>query len=140
MHESLFPVRLDIWLWAARFFRTRQLAKQAVDGGKVQVNGSDGKPARPVRVGDCLNILREQERFEIEVLALADKRGPAPVAQALYRETEASIAARAAAREQRRLTGGAAPHPPGRPDKRARRQLQAINKGADKPLPPWFPK
>lgn len=140
MDESLSPVRLDIWLWAARFFRTRQLAKQAVDGGKVQVNGNDGKPAKAVRVGDRMHILREQERFEIEVLALADKRGPATVAQTLYGETEASVAAREVAREHRRLTGGAAPHPPGRPDKRARRQLQAINKGSDKPLPPWFPK
>jgi len=140
MDESLSPVRLDIWLWAARFFRTRQLAKQAVDGGKVQVNGNDGKPAKAVRAGDRLNILREQERFEIEVLAVSDRRGPAPVAQALYRETEASIAAREVAREQRRITGGAAPKPPSRPDKRARRQLRGIDKGADKPLPPWFPK
>lgn len=140
MEISSTPVRLDIWLWAARFFRTRQLAKQAVDGGKVQVNGSDGKPAKPVRCGDRLNILREQERFEIEVLGLSEQRGPAPVAQALYQETKSSIVAREVAREQRWLTGGAAPRPPSRPDKRARRQLRGVDKGVDKPLPPWFPK
>lgn len=138
MESQTFSVRLDIWLWAARFFKTRQLAKQAVDGGKVALNGAAGKPAKLIHEGDTLRITRALEHFEVRVLAVSEKRGPAAAAQALYRESEASIAAREVAREQRRLTGGPAPHPDGRPDKRARRQLQRINKGDA--LPPWFPR
>jgi ribosome-associated heat shock protein Hsp15 len=140
MESQTFSVRLDVWLWAARFFKTRQLAKQAVDGGKVECNGAAGKPAKLVREGDTLHIARALERFEVSVLAVSEKRGPAAVAQSLYCETAASIAARAAVREQRRLTGGPAPHPDGRPDKHARRQLQRINKREGDALPPWFPK
>ena len=79
------PVRVDVWLWAARFFKTRSLAKQAVAGGKVDVNGMGCKPAKMLRVGDRLVIRRGEERWEVEVLALAEKRGPASVAQTLYR-------------------------------------------------------
>jgi len=140
MESQTFSVRLDIWLWAARFFKTRQLAKQAVDGGKVELNGAAGKPAKLIREGDTLRITRALEHFEVRVLALSEKRGPAAVAQSLYRESEASIAAREVAREQRRLTGGPAPHPDGRPDKRARRELQRFNKGEGDALPPWFPR
>ena len=138
MESQTYSVRLDVWLWAARLFKTRQLAKQAVDGGKVALNGAAGKPAKQIREGDTLHVTRALERFEVSVLAVSEKRGPASVAQGLYRETATSIAARAAALEQRRLTGGPAPHPDGRPDKHARRQLQRINKGDA--LPPWFPK
>lgn len=140
MEPQTFSVRLDVWLWAARFFRTRQLAKQAVDGGKVECNGAAGKPAKLIREGDTLHINRALERFEVSVLAVSEKRGPASEAQRLYRETAASIAAREVAREQRRLTGGPAPHPDGRPDKHARRQLQRINKREGDDLPPWFPR
>ncbi|PIQ37057.1 MAG: RNA-binding protein [Lysobacterales bacterium CG17_big_fil_post_rev_8_21_14_2_50_64_11] len=139
MESQTFSVRLDIWLWAARFFKTRQSAKQAIDGGKVVLNGAAGKPAKMIRAGDSLHITRALERFELRVLAVSEKRGPASVAQTLYRESDASVAARAAMTEQRRLTGGPAPHPDGRPDKRARRQLQRINKGEGE-LPPWFPR
>jgi ribosome-associated heat shock protein Hsp15 len=97
-------VRLDVWLWAARFFKTRALAKQAADGGKVEVNGATGKPSR-AHAGDRLRITRAEERFEIDVIALAEQRGPASVAQTLYRETPDSAAARAAAAEMRRLQG-----------------------------------
>jgi ribosome-associated heat shock protein Hsp15 len=117
-------VRADVWLWAARFFKTRSLAKQAIDGGKVDVNGGGCKPAKPLHAGDTLRIGRGDERLEVEVLALADRRGPASVAQALYRESEASRLAREARREQRRLVGVQAPRQ--RPDKHARRELRRL--------------
>lgn len=120
------PVRLDLWLWAARFFRTRALAKQAVETGKVEVGGQRAKPARAVRMGDALRIERSGEVFEVEVRGLSDSRGPAPVAQALYAESEASRARREAARELARAerTGYRAPET--RPDKRARRLIRAL--------------
>lgn len=122
-------VRADLWLWAARFFRSRSLAKAAIEGGKVAVNDGSCKPARPLHVGDRIRVRRGEEVFDLEVLALSDRRGPASVAQALYRESEASIAARAAAREQRRLSGTGIDHPPARPDKRARRALRGLKGG-----------
>ena len=120
------PVRLDLWLWAARFFRTRALAKQAVETGKVEVGGQRAKPARAVRMGDALRIERSGEVFEVEVRGLSDSRGPAPVAQALYAESDASRARREAARE---LAGAARTGyraPETRPDKRARRLIRAL--------------
>jgi len=119
-------VRLDVWLWAARYFKTRSLSKQAVDGGKVEVNGATGKPSRALHAGDRLRITRGEECFEIEVLALAEQRGPASVAQTLYRETPESVAARVAAAETRRLQGTSLARPPKRPDKRARRLIRAL--------------
>lgn len=118
-------VRADVWLWAARFYKTRSLAKQAIAGGKVGVNGGPCKPAKTLRVGDRLEVSRGEERFEIEVLLLAEQRGPASAAQTLYRESDESRAAREAAREQRRLAG-AVPAPPSRPDKQARRELMRL--------------
>jgi ribosome-associated heat shock protein Hsp15 len=117
-------VRIDVWLWAARFFKTRSLAKQAVGGGKVELNGGSCKAARTVRIGDRIGVRRGEERMEVEVLALSDQRGPAPVAQALYRESEASRQAREAAREQRRLIGASTLHPQGRPGKHDRAALR----------------
>ncbi|ULU27615.1 RNA-binding S4 domain-containing protein [Dyella terrae] len=121
---SSTPVRADVWLWAARFFKTRGLAKQAIDGGKIDLNDGSCKPAKAVHVGDVFRIGRGAERLEVEVLAVSDKRGPASVAQALYRESEASIAARDAAKAQRKLVGAMAP--PKRPDKQARRELRRL--------------
>jgi ribosome-associated heat shock protein Hsp15 len=121
---SADEVRADVWLWAARFFKTRSLAKQAIDGGKVDVNGGGCKPAKALHIGDLLKISRGEERLEVQVLALSDRRGPAPVAQALYRETDASRTTREAAREQHRLIGASGP--PTRPDKQARRQLRRL--------------
>ena len=118
--------RLDVWLWAARFFRTRALAKSAIEGGKVTLNGAAGKPSKPVHAGDRLLITRGEERFEIEVLGVSEKRGPASVAQQLYLETDASRNARETAAEQRRLTGASHAKPPGKPDKRARRLIRAL--------------
>ena len=119
-------VRLDVWLWAARFYKTRALAKQALEGGKVEVNGAVGKPAKAVRRGDLLRVTRGEDRHEIEILELSEARGPARVAQLLYRETEAGRAAREAAAEQRRLIGASQAKPPGKPDKRARRLIRAL--------------
>src|ERR1035441_307355 len=82
--------RIDKWLWAARFFKTRELASKACEMGRITSNGVRAKPAREVRAGDRLQIKNEAAEFEIEVLALSQQRGPAPVAQTLYRETEAS--------------------------------------------------
>ncbi len=120
----LNEVRADVWLWAARFFKTRSVAKQAIEGGKVDVNGGSCKPAKTLHAGDRLKISRGEERFEIEVVALAERRGPASDAQQLYRETEASRMAREAAVAQRRLIGANAPS--SRPNKRARRLIRAL--------------
>lgn len=117
-------LRADQWLWAARFFKTRSLAKQAIDGGRIDVNDAGCKPAKALHVGDMLRISRGEERLEVEVLGLSDKRGPASVAQMLYRETEASRAAREAAHLQRQLVGVSGP--PKRPDKHARRDLRRL--------------
>lgn len=117
-------LRVDVWLWAARFFKTRSLARQAIEGGHVSVNGAGCKPAKLLHQGDRLEIGRAEERLLVEVLVLADKRGPASVATTLYAETAASLAAREAAREQRRLVGASGPDR--RPDKHARRQLREL--------------
>ena len=117
-------LRADQWLWAARFFKTRSLAKQAIDGGKIEVNEAGCKPAKALHVGDMLRISRGEERLEVEVLGLSDKRGPASVAQTLYRETETSRVTRDAAQQQRQLIGASGPLK--RPDKHARRDLRRL--------------
>ncbi|WP_369930477.1 RNA-binding S4 domain-containing protein [Xanthomonas sp. NCPPB 2632] len=121
-------VRADVWLWAARFFKTRSLAKQAIEGGKVALNDAPCKPARPVVAGDTLRITRGDERLVCLVVALSAKRGPAPEARKLYTETEESIAERERLREDKRLTGGALLRPDSRPDKRSRRLIQDLKK------------
>jgi ribosome-associated heat shock protein Hsp15 len=117
---------LDIWLWAARFFRTRALAKQAIEGGKIELNAAPGKPAKPVHIGDRLRISRGEEHFEVDVVGLSGARGPANAARLLYRETDSGRIAREAAAEQRRLTGSGYAKPPTKPDKRARRLIRAL--------------
>ncbi|HOV57089.1 MAG TPA: S4 domain-containing protein [Rhodanobacteraceae bacterium] len=120
-------LRADVWLWAARFFRTRALAKQAIEGGKVVVNqAAIAKCAKTLHVGDVLVVQRGEERLEVTVLGLSDQRGPASVAQGLYAETAASHAAREVAREQRRLDRAGFQPPQGKPDKRARRLIRAL--------------
>lgn len=119
-------VRLDVWLWAARFFKTRALAKQAVETGKVDIGGQRAKPARGVRIGDLLQVCRGEERWEIRVLALSEQRGPAPQAQLLYAEEEASRQARELARSQRWAMRDGFRPPEQRPDKRARRLIRAL--------------
>lgn len=120
---SLPSVRADQWLWAARFFKTRSLAKQAIDGGKIEVNGARCKPARALHLGDTLTISRGIERFEVVVAALAAKRGPATQAVGLYQETPESVERREREREAQRLSRQAYQPPPGRPSKRDRRDL-----------------
>ena len=119
-------VRLDLWLWAARFFKTRSLAKQAVDTGKVDLAGQRAKSSRGVRVGDPLRIVRGEEVFEVEVRGLSDQRGPASVAQALYFESEASRQRREAALAERCAARAGYQAPQSRPDKRARRLIRAL--------------
>lgn len=119
-------VRLDVWLWAARFFRTRSLAKQAVETGKVDVAGQRPKSSRAVRVGEALQVSRGDEVFEIEVRGLSEMRGPAPVAQQLYAESEASRARRAELRLQRAAAKNGYQPPEHKPDKRARRLIRAL--------------
>jgi ribosome-associated heat shock protein Hsp15 len=126
MEVIVESVRLDVWLWAARFFKTRSLAKSVIEAGRVEVNGSSAKPSRAVRVGDTLRIARGEDRYEIAVLGLSDERGSAPVAQALYQESEASRQARLAAAEQRRLEATGYAKPATKPDKRARRLIRAL--------------
>lgn len=120
------PVRLDVWLWAARFYKTRVLARDAVALGKVEIGGQRAKPARAVRVGDVLQVQRGDERFEVTVLGLSDVRGPAPVAQALYSESEASQQRRAQVRATRAAERSGYRAPQTKPDKRARRLIQAL--------------
>jgi ribosome-associated heat shock protein Hsp15 len=119
-------VRIDKWLWAARFFKTRSLAAQAVGGGKVQLNGARVKPARALKPGDQLEVHKGGFQFEIRVLALSERRGPAKIAQTLYEESEESIKKREALSEQHKLAVASAPHPQRKPDKKARRQLRSI--------------
>jgi len=116
--------RVDKWLWAARFFKTRALAVEAVAGGKVHVNGERVKPSRAVKPGDELRIQRGLEQFVIHVRGLNAQRRPASEAQALYEETEASRNERERRAEERRLVAVSTPTSPGRPSKKDRRRLE----------------
>jgi len=125
-------VRIDKWLWAARFFKTRSLAIEAINGGHVHLNGARTKPSRALKEGDELRITKGQVEFVVTVLALADKRGPATVAQTLYQESEASLLARQEYAEQRKLmadSGMEAPHK--RPNKRDRRHIIRFTRRQD---------
>lgn len=119
-------IRLDIWLWAARFYKTRSLAKQAVETGKVEIGGQRAKPSRVVRVGDELKVARGEDVFGIRVEGLSEQRGPAPVAQALYLESEESRQRREAAAAIRRAERTGYQPPLSKPDKRARRLIRAL--------------
>lgn len=119
-------VRIDAWLWAARFFKTRALAKQAIERGRVMIAGAVCKPSHDVRVGQMLRVTRGEETFEVEVTGLTHKRGSAAVAQTLYRESETSVRARETARAQRSAERAGYKPPPKRPDKRARRLIRAL--------------
>jgi len=122
-------IRLDKWLWAARFFKTRGLATDAISGGHVHVNGARVKPARPVKIGDELVIRKGPQEFVVRVRALSQRRGPASEACTLYEETPDSVERRESAARQRHLETASAPRPARRPDKRDRRKIrQFINK------------
>jgi ribosome-associated heat shock protein Hsp15 len=116
-------VRMDKWLWAARFFKTRAMAARACDLGRIQSHGQPAKPARDVRVGDMLRITNEGGDFQVEVLALGEVRGPASVAQTLYRETEESRELRLKAAAERKAMRQFEQLPAGRPSKRDRGKI-----------------
>jgi ribosome-associated heat shock protein Hsp15 len=116
-------VRMDTWLWAARFFKTRTLAKRACELSRIESNGQAAKPARDVRVGDTLKITNEAGDFQIEVLLVTETRGPASVAQTLYRETDASREMRQKLADERRAMRQFETLPQGRPSKRDRRRI-----------------
>jgi ribosome-associated heat shock protein Hsp15 len=121
-------VRIDKWLWAARFYKTRSAATEAVLGGRVHVNGARAKPAKDVRPGDEVVLTIGPVRRVVEVLALSEKRGPAPVAAALYRETPESIAERERAAAERRLARPLGADLGARPTKLDRRRLEALRR------------
>ncbi len=124
-------VRLDRWLWAARFFKTRRLATEAIQAGKVTIDGAKGKPARALKPGQRLQIRKGPMRFEVDVQALADQRGPASIAETLYRETDESIAQRERQRTEWQVAKAAQPRPAHRPDRRDRRRLSDFKRGGE---------
>ncbi len=126
-------IRLDKWLWAARLFKTRAKAKDAITGGKVQADGQRAKPAKEIAVGSMLRLRRGDDELCIEVLALSEQRRGAPEAALLYRETDASVAARTEAAARRRAQRDAVQLPGSRPDRRDRRALERIKRG-DNPI------
>ncbi|MDQ3494471.1 MAG: S4 domain-containing protein [Pseudomonadota bacterium] len=129
MTHSVVPtpgVRLDLWLWAARFYRTRSLAKEAVEAGKVEIAGQRAKPSRAVRIGEAMRVVRGEETFEIEVLAVSAQRGPAAVARGLYLESDPSRLARETRLAELRAARAGYRAPEGKPDKRARRLIRAL--------------
>lgn len=121
-HETE-QLRLDKWLWAARFFKTRSLATEAINGGKVHVNGERAKPSRKVNLGDEMVIRQGNTEKQVIVTGLAERRGSAKMAAELYTETEESVARREAEAEQRRLLNAAMPQHEQRPSKKQRRQI-----------------
>jgi len=124
-------VRIDKWLWAARFFKTRALAREAVSGGKVQCNGHRVKPGRTLREGDQLNVTRGDENVQITVIELTNRRVSAPQAQQMYLEDPASLHRREAMAEQRKRDREARLEGRGRPTKRERRQIVDFTRGRD---------
>lgn len=123
--SSMVEVRLDKWLWAARFYKTRSIAREMIDGGKIQVDGERGRPAKAVKVGMLISLRQGHDLREVEVLEVSDQRGGAPQAAKLYRETEASIAARETAAANRKLVGAGPDH---RPDKKERRAMDKFRR------------
>jgi ribosome-associated heat shock protein Hsp15 len=119
----MISVRMDKWLWAARFFKTRSLAARACDLSRIQSNGQPAKPAREVRIADMLRITNDGGDFEVEVLLLSEVRGPAAVAQTLYRETQASRELRQKVAAERKAMKQFEELPAGRPSKRDRRRI-----------------
>lgn len=123
MAVEITDVRLDKWLWAARFFKTRKDSVEAINGGKVHLNGARVKPSRNVQLNDCLEITRNNEKYVVIVEGLNDKRRPAKEAQLLYNEDEKSIQARENEREIRRINNASVAMPETKPNKKQRRQM-----------------
>ncbi len=126
--EEEKKIRIDKWLWAARFFKTRSMAAKAVSGGHVHLNSARVKPARAVSVGDELRIVRNETEFIITVKQLLEKRGPATLARTLYEETEESIAAREMTREQKKMMHMGHVSPAKRPGKKDRRLIRSFTR------------
>jgi len=124
MAAEITNVRLDKWLWAARFFKTRKDSVEAINGGKVHLNGVRIKPSRNVQINDQLVITRNNEKYLVTVVALNDKRRPAREAQRLYEESENSIQARETEREIRRMNNASVAMPATKPNKKQRRQME----------------
>lgn len=124
-------MRIDKWLWAARFFKTRSLAKAAIEGGKVRYDGASCKVSKEVQIGAMLTIRQGWDERIVEVIALSDQRRGAPEAQQLYRETEASVAAREQSAQQRKLTSAGMAAPASRPSKKDRRQIHRFKQTND---------
>ena len=116
-------MRIDKWLWAARFFKTRAIASRACDLGRITANGLPAKPAREVRVGDLLQVINDSGNFQVDVLALSEMRGPAAVAQTLYRETDLSRELRQKVAAERKANPQADLWRDGKPSKRDRREI-----------------
>jgi len=121
-------VRIDKWLWAARVFKTRAIAARACELRRIVANGQPAKPAREVRIGDLLRVKNEGGDFQVEILALSEMRGPAPVAQTLYRETDASRELRLKLAAERKAMGHLEALPAGKPSKRDRRALDRLRR------------
>ena len=124
--ETTTQVRLDKWLWAARFYKTRSLARDQIEGGKVHYNGQRSKPGKAVEAGALIRVWQGQDEREVRVLQVSEQRKSAPLAQLLYEETEASLKKRAENSEARRFNSQFAPSPEPRPDKQERRQLLKV--------------
>lgn len=124
----LNKVRIDKWLWAARFFKTRSLAKQAIEGGKVQHNGQRVKPSKDIEIGFMLVIRQGYDEKEVEVLVLSDRRGPASVATTLYQETEQSVARREKFADDRRASAAYGARPDSKPNTRQRRHIHRFKR------------
>lgn len=122
-------IRLDRWLWAARFYKTRSLAAAAIDGGKVQLNGTRVKRSNLVHVGDAVRVRKPPYETTVEIVELSEHRGPAKVAQTLYRETDESVAAREQLRTQLKLQPNVAFDGKGRPTKKDRREIDRFKRG-----------
>jgi ribosome-associated heat shock protein Hsp15 len=123
-------VRIDKWLWAARFFKTRSLASRACELGRIELRGQPVKPSREVRIGDLLRVKTEAGDFQVEVLLLSEMRGPAPVAQTLYKETDASRESRRKLAEERKAMPSFEAEREGKPSKRDRRDLDRLKRRA----------
>ena len=124
-------VRVDKWLWAARFFKTRPVARAAIQGGKVQVNGARTKPSKILNAGDLIRLQRGEDSFTVVVMGISDRRGPAPEAQKLYRETEESRLRRESLAKQRAMERAEHATRERRPDKRQRREIVRFRKTVD---------
>lgn len=126
MANKLANVRIDRWLWAARFFKTRSLAKAAIAGGKVTVDGQKPKPAKDIHVGQTLIIRRDDDVYTVQVMAIAEQRGSAPIAQGLYQETLVSIETRETERAKKRMQRAGLTVPQTKPSKKQRRDLRKL--------------